>query len=206
MHNQLAIIDTAAPAAFPHSAPDRRRRPRLRTVYRVARVTSRGDQGLARVQNISDEGLMLTLSLDLCLGDIVQVDLSETCSLTGATVWREGQRCGIRLLQPIDSAAVLRRLFEERQTGWARPLRLTHQKSVVVMSDLGINVAALRDVSQAGLKITHDGRFDPGLAVKVLLKPGIERRGVVRWSKDGIAGIGLTEVLSVEELGSLRSI
>jgi hypothetical protein len=178
----------------------------LRTVFRVARITARGDQGLARVQNISDDGLMITSSLALCLGDIVQVDLSDDCRLTGAVVWRHEKGCGLRLLREIDSAAMLRRLFDERQSGQARPLRLAHSKTVVVASQLGLSVAELRDVSQAGMKIAHDGRFDPGMPLKVLLKPGIERRGVVRWSKDGIAGIGLTEILGIEELGSLRSI
>jgi hypothetical protein len=205
--NTLAFIsDNKAPTLAAPTVPERRRTPRLRTVFRVARITARGDQGLARVQNISDDGLMITSSLALCLGDIVQVDLSDDCRLTGAVVWRHEKGCGLRLLREIDSAAMLRRLFDERQSGQARPLRLAHSKTVVVASQLGLSVAELRDVSQAGMKIAHDGRFDPGMPLKVLLKPGIERRGVVRWSKDGIAGIGLTEILGIEELGSLRSI
>lgn len=206
--NKLAFVSgTKAPALpTPVSTEERRRTPRLRTVYRVARITAQGDQGLARVQNISDDGLMITASLDLCLGDVVYIDLSDDCRLTGAVVWRHENRCGLRLLRAIDSAAVLRRLFDQRQSGQTRPLRLALSKTVVVASQFGLSVAELRDVSQAGMKIAHDGRFDPGLAVKVLLKPGVERRGVVRWSKDGIAGIRLTEVLSVEDLGSLRGI
>ena len=70
----------------------------------------------------------------------------------------------------------------------------------------GEQVATLRDVSQSGLKLAHDGRFTAGLPVKVRLSPELERRGVVRWSQTGLAGVVLTEGLSVEELGSMRDL
>ena len=101
---------------------------------------------------------------------------------------------------------MLKRLFEERRAGDARPMRINHQKSVVVESELGLQVATLRDVSQSGLKLAHDGRFTAGLPVKVRLSPELERRGVVRWSQTGLAGVVLTEGLSVEELGSMRDL
>jgi len=203
--NQLVHIDeTIASAEAPLATIERRQSARLRTVYRVARVAARGDQGLARIQNISDGGLMMTTSLELSPGDAVQIDLSEDCSLTGLVAWHEENRCGVQLLRSIDSPALLRQLYEERCSSRGRPLRLEHSKRVVVISERGHSPAALRDISQAGLKISYKGNFNPGLAVKVLLAPGIERRGVVRWSKDGAAGIALTEILSVEELGSMR--
>lgn len=185
---------------------DQRRDQRFRTVYRVARVLGPGDQGLARVHNISDRGMMLSLSLPLALGERVRVDLSDRCSLTGEVAWHHARRCGVELYQRIDSAGLLKRLYQERRETTTRPLRLNHCKALVVSSPLGLQVVTLRDVSQAGMKVVHDGRFTPGLPVKVRLTPQIERRGVVRWSEDGLAGISLTELLSVEDLGSLRAI
>lgn len=199
-HDNKAIGTAIAPA------PDRRARQRLRTVYRVARIAARGDEGLARVHNISDGGLMLSMSLDLCLGDTVRVDLSDTCPLTGTVVWRDNGRCGIKLNQNINSAAVLKRLFEERRAGDLRPLRIVHDKALIVTCPSGLQVVRLRDISQAGMKVAHDGGFTPGLPVKIKLSAEVERRGVVRWSRDFLAGIALTEMLSVEELGSMRAI
>ena len=184
--NQLVHLDETTVSDEAPPAPRKRRRsPRFRTVFRVARVSARDDQGLARIQNISDEGLMITTSMELSPGDAIQIDLSDDCSLTGLVVWYDRNRCGVRLLRPVNSPALLRQLYEERSVGHGRPLRLAHRKPVVVVS--------------------HKGNFNPGLAVKVLLAPGMERSGVVRWSKDGVAGIALTEILSVEELGSMRS-
>lgn len=55
------------------------------------------------------------------------------------------------------------------------------------------------------MKIAHGGEFKAGLPVKIRLADGLERRGIVRWSGDSIAGIWLTENLSVADLGSLRA-
>lgn len=171
-------------------------------VYRIARVLAHGTQGLARVLNISNHGLMISAKLNLMLGDEVTVDLSEACSLTGGVVWRDGDWCGLKLRAAIDSMGLLRRLKEEQGDSRTRPLRLAVEKPVLLTSEFGIQVVRFRDISQRGAKIVHDGRFQPGLAVKIQIRPGLERRGVVRWSVDGIAGLALSEWLSVDELGS----
>lgn len=176
---------------------------RLRTVYRVARVHAHGQCGLARVHNLSNEGLMLSSQLQIGLGSAIEIDLSETCSLSGHVAWHDGGRCGVKLSAPIDSSALLRRLYEEQTAQTARHLRLPLEKVVMVTSELGIQIARARDISQRGIKLVHDGRFSPGLHVKVQIAPELERRGVVRWSKDGIAGCILTEYLSIEDLWSI---
>ena len=185
---------------------ERRNGSRLRTVYRVARVLTSGDQGFAKVLNLSDEGMMLSLALDTCLGDTIAIDLSETCSLHGIVLWRQGRRCGVRLTMPIDSAQTLKRLFDERCDRWTRPLRLPLEKPVLVTCEQGLQVVRLRDVSQGGMKVAHDGRLVPGLAIRVQLAAGLRRRGVVRWSRDGVAGVLLTEILTVDDLGSLEAL
>lgn len=183
--------------------PERRDGQRLRTVYRIARVHAAGKYGLARVHDISNEGLMLSTQLQVALGSVMAVDLSETCSLSGRVAWHDAGRCGLKLSVPIDSPALLRRLYEEQQRPGARQLRLPFEKSVVVTSELGVQIARARDISQRGIKLVHDGRFSPGLHVKLQIAPAIERRGVVRWSRDGVAGCILSEYLSVHDLGSI---
>ncbi|TPG54873.1 PilZ domain-containing protein [Sphingomonas glacialis] len=203
---QLAEIETApeiAPEIVPAQASERRDSQRLRTVYRVARVQAHGVWGLARVHNVSNEGLMLSTQLPIGLGSAMAIDLSETCTLSGHVAWHAAGRCGVKLSAPIDSPALLRRLYNEQQTTTSRHLRLPLEKAVMVTSELGVQIARARDISQRGIKLVHDGRFSPGLHVKVQITREIERRGVVRWSRDGIAGCILTEYLSVEDLGAI---
>jgi hypothetical protein len=188
------------------SPAERRIRQRLRTVYRVARVTASGDQGLAKVHNLSDEGIMLSLSLPACPGTGIAIELSEGCNLQGTIVWRNGSQCGIKLGVPIDSGRTLKRLYHERYAGAYRPLRLPFGKTVPITCEDGTQLVRLRDISQSGMKIAHGGEFKPGLPVKICLADGLERRGIIRWSGDGIAGIWLTENLSVADLGSLRAL
>lgn len=185
---------------------DRRKGPRQITVYRIARVFARGDHGLARVLNISDHGLMISARLDLMLGDEATVDLSETCSLTGQLIWRDADWCGLKLAVPIDSIALLRRLKEERAGPKGPALSLPVDKKVVATSEFGMQLVRLRDISQRTAKLVHDGRFHPGLAVRILIIPGMERRGVVRSSVDGIAEVELTEWLTVDQLGSMKNL
>ncbi|KTE20033.1 hypothetical protein ATE67_11595 [Sphingopyxis sp. H050] len=187
-------------------SPERRDHQRLRTVYRVARVTTSGDQGLAKVRNLSDQGIMLSLSLPACPGAPIAIELAEGCNLYGTIVWQNGSDCGVRLGNAIDSAQTLKRLYEERYARDYRPLRLPFGKTVPITYEDGTQLVRLRDISQSGVKIAHSGGFSPGLPVKILLGGDLDRRGIVRWSRDGTAGIWLTENLSVADLGSLRAL
>ncbi|MGL3822990.1 PilZ domain-containing protein [Sphingopyxis sp. R3-92] len=208
MHN-LPVSTESKITDFPVamlSQPERRDQQRLRTVYRVARVTANGDQGLAKVRNLSDGGIMLSLSLPACPGTPIVIELAEGCSLQGTIVWRDGDYCGVKLGDPIDSAKTLKRLYQERYAGDYRPLRLPFGKTVAITCEDGTQFVRLRDISQSGMKIVHSGGFTPGLPIKILLAGELERRGIVRWSRDGVAGIWLTENLSVADLGSLRAL
>ncbi|WBH17450.1 PilZ domain-containing protein [Sphingomonas radiodurans] len=186
--------------------PDRRNGARLRMVYRVARAHARGDQGFARVVNISDHGLMLSTGLEVSIGDEVTVDLSEACSLTGTVVWRTLDQCGLKLTTPIDSVALLSRLKEEQRAPGARQLRLAIDKKVVITTELGMQIVRLRDISQRGAKIVHDGRLRAGMTINVRVTPQLECHGLVRWSLDGQAGVEFEKVLTVSDLGSAKAL
>lgn len=203
MGNDFDRSPTGASAMVVADVWERRAGQRLRTVYRVARVHVDGRCGLARVHNLSDDGLMLSTQLALGLSSAIAVDLSETCTLHGHVAWHDAGRCGVRFATSIDGAELLRRLQQEQRLAKSRHLRLPLERAVMVTSELGIQIARARDISQRGIKLVHDGRFSPGLHVKIHIAPNLERRGVVRWSRDGVAGCILTDYLSVEDLGSL---
>ncbi len=204
LHDHRFTGFEAMPAA--ETKPDRRHGSRHVTVFFIARMMCGCDQGFGRVLNISDGGMMISARLPLTLGDEVTVDLSDNCTLTGTVVWRDSDWAGVKLTTPIDSLALLNRLNEERRHSRRRSLRLPVDKPVIAMSELGIQVVRLRDLSQRGAKIAHDGRLYPGLAVKIRVAPQHDRRGYVRWSRDGIAGLEFLEVLSVDDLSSAKAI
>ena len=196
----------AAPVRHRGSAPERRIGFRQRTLYRIAHVQTPEDDGLARVVNISDEGIGLKLQLPVRLGDELVVHLSETTAIKGKVVWTHGADCGLQLDDPIDSEALLQELASQAQARHRRPLRLAVDKPALAWTENGLRKVRLRNVSQHGMQIEHDGSFVPGLQVKVALTSGVERRGVVRWSSQGFAGLILLEPFTPTELGSVREL
>ncbi|RYE03752.1 MAG: PilZ domain-containing protein [Sphingomonadales bacterium] len=187
---------------------ERRGLARIRIVYRIARVfhrrADRKDEGLARVRNISDGGMKLELGLVVDLNDVLRVELSPGVVLQGQVVWINGNDCGLRFDETVDSLRVLSESAREGRGHMARPPRLKTTIPAAVYSELGVRAATVSDVSQAGMKLEHDGGFTPGLRVKVTMCSGIERRGTVRWVNGRLAGVLLAEPFSIEDLGSMR--
>ncbi len=193
-------------ALLPDLLWDRRADNRTITVFRVARAAVGGQEALVYIRNISDGGMKLGISMPVMLDDVVQVWISETICIEGKVVWYNGEECAIKLAEAIDSAAVLRLTAEQLRSGETRSPRFLTDLPAVITSERGMSAARVRDVSQRGMKIAHDGSFAPGLAVKIQLESGIERRGFVRWVRDELAGISLTELFSVDDVRTVRAL
>lgn len=202
MMEHTALIEHAAP---PMVVADRRRSERVRTVYRIARIQVEDAEGLAQIRNVSDEGMKIDLGISVTLNQWIRIWFSDTLSIDCQVIWTNGDECGLKFAQPVDSAAILRETADENRFGNGRAPRIQTRMLAVVSSERGIRPARVKDVSQRGMKLVHDGSFTPGLAVKVSLESGIERRGIVRWVKDEFAGLILTEMFSVQELKSINA-
>lgn len=181
---------------------ERRAWPRTRTIFRIARAVSAGESGLCRIQNISDGGLLLMTSMRLTVGAPITLALSETVSVSGRVIRTDDVRASIRFSMPIDSAALLQDLAAEQLSGSARQQRLAVDLRAVATTERGMQAVRVLNVSQRGMRIDHDGTLVPEMTVKVALENGIERRGVVRWSKDKAAGLSLLEPISLDLLTS----
>lgn len=184
---------------------ERRTSGRIRTVFRVVRATTELDNGLCRIENMSDTGAMMTTGLELKSGDRISLGFSDSVTLSGEVVWTAEIRVGVRFSEPIDSAAVLRFLAEEWRAGAQRPPRLGVDAIAIATSESGLQVIRVSNISQQGMRIAHDGSLTEGARVKILLENGIERRAVVRWSQCGSAGVRLLEPIAYRELDSMRA-
>ena len=183
---------------------ERRETTRVRTVYRVVRIQHNGDEGLARVRNISDGGMKLDIGLPVDLNDTLDVELSPCVMLKGQVVWVNGGECGLSFRYPVDSAQALVTSAWESRAPRARPPRLNAFIPVTTYSERGLRGARVMDLSQRGMKLEHDGCFTPGLQIKVTFSSGIERRGTIRWVNGILAGVLLTQSFTIDELGSIR--
>ena len=189
----------------PQSA-DRRAESRFQTVLRVGRVVSENDEGLVRVKNISDQGAHLRIRISVLLGDMLTLELAEDIKMTGRVVWTSGNDCGLQFDNSIDCAEMLAKLAASSEKGISRPVRLPVAATAVTRSENGLRLAQVSDVSQRGMKLSHDGSFTEGLSIKITLASGLERVGIVRWSKDNFAGVMFLHPLSADDLGSARNL
>jgi len=208
--SQIALADTSAHIAFDCSMAlqrvERRTDARVLTILRVARASIENDTGLCRVQNISDEGMMVITGLAVAEGDPISVSLSETVCISGRVNWTDGARAGVRFDEAIDCAALLQLLAAERSTGDQRPSRLPTEAVGVATTASGLQAVRLIDISQVGMKIRHHGGLTVGHPVTVVLENGLQRRGIVRWSKGDLAGLRLLEPIGYRQLESAGSL
>lgn len=197
-----AGLPSAAPAEEPAPPPrrDRRASQRIRTVFRVARVVRDRAVGLWRVRNISDKGLMMLTGASVQNGERIAVDLSDNVSVAGRVIWSDGDRCGVEFDAPINSARLLKSLVAEQRDPSHRPLRIAVDIKAAGYCERGLHPIRITDISQHGIGFTHGGCFKAGMQTMIVLESGLERRGVVRWSRDGHAGVMLIEPLSCADL------
>ncbi|HEV2818648.1 MAG TPA: PilZ domain-containing protein [Allosphingosinicella sp.] len=189
------------PARLPGDL-ERRRGRRIHTVLRVAKVRRAHDAGLWRVCNMSDGGMMMATSVPVAAGERLAIALSDRVTLAATLRWWDGAHCGVAFDRPVDCAALLHALVAEQRAPFYRPPRLPVSSRAIVYCDKGLYSVRLLNLSQHGAGFAHAGRLLPGMAAKLLFEDGDEHRGVVRWSRDGRAGMYLVEPFPCARLES----
>ena len=200
-------MDTPRPCSAPPIAEaevDRRDGQRLRTVCRIAKIVRPDDAGLWMVRNISDGGMMLTTSVPVAVGEEITVMLSEDVSLDGQVLWVRDGKCGVAFSEEIDGEVILRRLAEDKDNGWHRPLRVELKAHALASVNHHVRPIEVVNLSQHGAGIVHDGSVETGMRLNLMLPSGIRREAVVRWSRGGRAGLWLTQPLERQLLESVR--
>lgn len=183
---------------------DRRGTDRFCTVCRIAKIVREDDEGLWRVRNISDRGMMLAADVPVEPGERLQIALSDTVVLNAQIVWADDGRCGVTFDEPVDGTGILKQLAAEQRTDGYRPPRLSVRTSAKAVTDDGTSDVEITDVSQSGAGIVHDGQLEAGKELELVLVGGLRRKAIVRWSKGGRGGLWLTEPLDRADLESIR--
>jgi hypothetical protein len=177
---------------------------RLSTVNRVARLRVANEAGLARVHILSNDGVELSSTMDLQIGQVVQIDLSEMVSTIATVATKDCNRFALAFECRVNCAELLRQLVAEARSDRGRPLRLAAGRiSVTGRSTKGVHQLELDDISQRGMRVQHDGSLEAGLRVDIDLPNGRKCQGIVRWAKKCSAGLQLIDTLSADELGTV---
>lgn len=182
-------------------AQDRRTATRIITICRLVKLKCDSGEGLARCRNISDGGLRLETYMQVKPGERVTISFSPTLEINGTFIWVDGAESGISFDAPIDCVAVLRQTAPSNPG--SRPPRVKTALPASVSFPGGKCGTMVSDVSLQGMKVKNDGALHPGLNVTVMLPDGLERRGIVCWTRDEFAGLQLLDRFRLDELPPL---
>lgn len=160
---------------------DRREASRPLSV-RLVEVTHNGTTSFARCRDLSDTGMELDLSVPLKCSAHVAVALSPSVVLRGTVAWIDGRQCGVTFDSRVDSAALL-------DATALHPLVTPMQATIAVLG--GRYATAARSSAPRSSEARRRDRFQPGLAVTVMVGPNREQRGLVRWTKGEDAALEL---------------
>lgn len=180
---------------------DRRTAGRIVTICRLVKLKCENEEGLARCRNISSGGVRLETYMSVRVQDRVTIAFSPSVEINGTFAWIDGAESGISFDAPIDCIAVLRKTAPSNPG--TRPPRVKTALPASVSFPGGKCCAMVNDLSLQGMKLTHDGTLHPGLNVTVMLADGLERRGMVCWTRDGFAGLQLVDRFRLAELPPL---
>lgn len=187
-----------------HLSQERRGDARHWTVYRTARVERANDAGLWRVRNMSNRGMLLETGATVTPGEPLIVALSKTVRLGGRVVWSDNGQCGVAFDKAISVGAVLRQLVAEQESEDFRPLCLSVRCSARLLTDDDPKEIIVTRLSQSGVSFTYEGDLQDDAKADVAFADNVWRRGHIRWTRDGEAGLRLASPFALSELESAR--
>ena len=183
-------------------AAERRTNARTATIFRPVLIETAEFSGFCLVRNLSERGIMGHVYTDFAENLPVTIHFGQATKVSGILVWCADGRVGVRFSHAVDVDAILADLAAKVVNGKLnRAPRLQIRclgKLVIGDRTLAIEV---QDVSQRGIKISASFIL-PGDELYVEMS-GIERRkAIVRWTKDGVAGLHFVRPLSFEQLAN----
>ncbi|RYE03580.1 MAG: PilZ domain-containing protein [Sphingomonadales bacterium] len=169
------------------------------TVYRSAILRWRDHEGLCLIRDISPGGMMCHCPVALTRGERVEVELRSGHRIAGSVAWCDGDRIGLSFDERIDVAGTLNAPSRGRETFVQRMPRLRSGCPVTLVTTHGTQAVALIDISQGGAKVEA-----PLLRKDDLVTLGIgglePHRGMVRWTREGRAGIAFLSPVPFDAL------
>lgn len=186
-------------AAIP-APPERRRQQRHLTILRVAALIIDGERELCLVRNISAGGVMAHVYRPIDVGTRVAIEIKNDEQIAGTVVWDEDSNVGIEFDQRIDVPDLLatsKILGDGKQ---ARRPRVSVDRLARLRCGAEVHHVRVNDISQGGIKVEIEAPLPPDADIVVTLDGFRPLTGIVRWTKEGYAGISFIQVIPIGEL------
>jgi len=180
--------------------PERRRQQRHLTILRVGALMIEGERELCLVRNISAGGVMAHVYRRIEVGTRVAIEIKNDEAIPGKVVWESDSNVGIAFDQKIDVPDLLATSKVLGDGRRARRPRVAVDRMARLRCGAEVHYVRVTDISQGGVKVEIDVTLPTDADVVVSLDGFRALPGVVRWTKDGHAGIGFIQVIPIAEL------
>jgi hypothetical protein len=152
------------------------------------------------IRKISAGGAVLHVDYEVEVGDRLELELMTGEQLGGTVAWRRGFEVGLRFDAPVDVFAIIAQDIVSQPGERRRMPRVETVCSALLETSAGTELVTTRDISQGGVKIDipFDLRAEERILITVDGMPPLP--GVVRWSRDGVAGVAFVPELRWQEL------
>jgi hypothetical protein len=179
--------------------PERRRDERYVTTMRVSAMFVDQASQFCLVTNISCGGLRARIFSDVRIGASVTVELTSGQHVAGIVIWAQDGQAGLRFDRPIDVASISSLAATAAYGLRARPPRIEVRRLALVRKGGRVLRGETADISEGGVKLSLPGALEFGQAAVSIAGLGT-MKGVVRWSRENMAGIEFNEVLPCQKL------
>lgn len=188
-------LSSAAPAP-----PERREGQRHLTILRVGALTIDGVRELCLVRNISAGGVMAHVYRRIGVGTEVEIEIKNDLPIRGKVVWERESNIGVAFDDRIDVPGLLASSKQHGDGRRARSPRVQVDRKARLRCGAEVYEVHACDVSQGGVKIETDAELPIDADVVITLEGFRPLPGIVRWAREGCAGINFIQVIPIAEL------
>jgi hypothetical protein len=163
-------------------------------------LTSGSVRRACAVRKLSAGGAVLHCDHDVEPGERLELELMNGEHLAGHVAWRRGGEVGLSFDTRIDVFAFIAQDIVSQPGERRRMPRVELACTALLEAEGRTELVTSRDVSQGGIKIDVPFTLTPEQKVTVTLDGFRPVDGVVRWSRDAVAGIAFLPELSWQEV------
>lgn len=189
---------------FDHSngnfGPERRKKDRQITIFRLAKIGSGTAEGWGFIKNISSSGVMIEIHPSFELSDTTTVALTDDLQLIGNVRWRKGALVGMQFSDEINVTELLANLTVHNKCQPARLPRVRMTRPISLRIGSTLVKAEIFDISPAGIRINSHYQCQIGNRLTLMVPELGNIAGTVRWQKGTEIGIKFQDRISVPQI------
>lgn len=169
------------------------------TVRWVAKLSGEKGQELCLIRNISAGGVMANIYSAHDVGEHIALEIRSGQMLEGEIVWLRDGCIGVRFHAEIDVDEMLKAASDRNGLRTRAPRIEVYGQAHIKIGHRTHSVD-LCDLSQGGVKVTLPEPIDPDKEVVVSISGLEDRKSLIRWQRNGRAGLSFVRPISFDLL------